>query len=477
MIQIPKPYPEYRDSGLPWLGAIPAHWDVRRNGRLFAQRNETGFEDLPILEVSLNTGVRIRDLDNAKRKQMMSDRAKYKRAVKGDIAYNMMRLWQGAVGPAPVDGLVSPAYVVARPFEEVDSRYYAYLFRTDAYMNEVNKYSRGIVTDRNRLYWDEFKQMPSSFPPTGEQRAIATFLDHHSQAGRRFIRNRRRLIEFLNEQKQAIIDRTITRGLAIGVLPKSSCVAWLGDVPDHWEVVSLRYLATKFGSGVTPRGGAAVYLEEGVPLLRSQNVHFDGLRLNGVAKISPEMHTQLSATHIRPSDVLLNITGASIGRVCAVPSDFVEGNVNQHVCIIRPRTDRIRPDYLAAYLSTAFMQREIYIEQNGASREGLALNAIRAFRVLLPPLSEQGRIMQSIQEQTRILVSANQRAELEIALIHEYRTRLIADVVTGKVDVRHLAPDVMETTKAQEPWVNAGIMDEEQDAEDLEAVEEAVHAD
>src|SRR3989440_10681368 len=154
-----RPYPEYMDSCLPWLGQIPAHWEVRRNGRLFAQRNETGFSDLPILEVSLKTGVRVRDFENSARKQVMSDRAKYKRAAKGDIAYNMMRLWQGAVGVAPVDGLVSPAYVVARPLHGVHSQYFSYLFRTSAYMTEVDKYSRGIVKDRNRLYWQDFKQM------------------------------------------------------------------------------------------------------------------------------------------------------------------------------------------------------------------------------------------------------------------------------------------------------------------------------
>ena len=137
------PYPEYKDSGQPFLGEIPAHWNLFRNGRLFSQRNETGFGELPILEVSLKTGVRVRDMENLKRKQVMFDREKYKRAAQGDIAYNMMRMWQGAVGVAPVNGLVSPAYVVVRPFPEVDCRYFSYLFRTASYMNEVDAYSRG----------------------------------------------------------------------------------------------------------------------------------------------------------------------------------------------------------------------------------------------------------------------------------------------------------------------------------------------
>jgi len=161
-----RPYPETTESGVPWLGAIPRHWEVRRNGRMFVQRNETGFGVLPILEVSLNTGVRIRELGDSTRKQVMDDRDKYKRAVKGDLAYNMMRMWQGAVGVAPVDGLVSPAYVVARGISGVDNHYFSNLFRTREFMSEVDSSSRGIVKDRNRLYWEDFKQLRSTMSRT-----------------------------------------------------------------------------------------------------------------------------------------------------------------------------------------------------------------------------------------------------------------------------------------------------------------------
>ncbi len=236
------PYPKYKDSGIPWLGQIPEHWDVRRNGRLFAQRNETGFGELPILEVSLRTGVRVRDMDNLKRKQVMSDAEKYKRAAKGDIAYNMMRMWQGALGTAPVDGLVSPAYVVARPFEETNPYYYSYLFRTEGYKAEVDGYSRGIVKDRNRLYWQDFKRMPSCFPPPEEQAAIVQFLDANALLVRKFIRNRRRLIDSLLEQRQAIISRAVTRGLSPNVKMKPSGIDWLEDVPAHWNIKRCKYL-------------------------------------------------------------------------------------------------------------------------------------------------------------------------------------------------------------------------------------------
>ena len=208
-----QPYPAYKPSGVEWLGDVPEHWEVRRNGRLFVQRNETGFPELPILEVSLNTGIRIRDFGNSDRKQIMAVRSEYKRAVKGDIAYNMMRMWQGAVGVIPVDGLVSPAYVVARPLKGTESRYFSALFRTNVYMAEVDKYSHGIVKDRNRLYWENFKQMPTPYPPPDEQVGIVRYLDKATAA----IATDRahRQIDLLREYRTRLIADVVTGKLDV----------------------------------------------------------------------------------------------------------------------------------------------------------------------------------------------------------------------------------------------------------------------
>ena len=206
----------------------------------------------------------------------------------------------------------------------------------------------------------------------------------------------------------------------------------------------MRYLGTKFGSGITPRGGATVYQEVGIPLLRSQNVHFDGLRLGNVARIPAELHHQLSGTHVKPGDVLLNITGASIGRVCAVPDDFSDGNVNQHVCIIRPKRGELDSGFLAAFLSTPGMQREIQMEQSGASREGLTLDSIRHFKIALPPIAEQNAILSKTSLQLSRINTVINCARRQVELMREYRTRLIADVVTGKLDVRDTAAEEIE---------------------------------
>ena len=210
-----QPYPEYKPSGVEWLGEVPAHWRIARNGRIFVQRNETGFPELPILEVSLNTGISVRNLDNLDRKQMMTLRSEYKRAIAGDIAYNMMRMWQGAVGVTPVDGLVSPAYVVARPLDGTSPRYFSALFRTSAYTTAVDRSSRGIVKDRNRLYWSDFKQMASPYPPIEEQATIARYLDDTDKHIQRGIHAAQRQIELLNEYQTRLTSDVVTGKLDV----------------------------------------------------------------------------------------------------------------------------------------------------------------------------------------------------------------------------------------------------------------------
>ena len=217
-----------KPSGVEWLGDVPEHWEMVRNGQIFVQRNEKGFAELPVLEVSLRTGVSIRDFENSDRKQMMAVRSDYKRAVKGDIAYNMMRMWQGAVGVAPVDGLVSPAYVVAKPLRGNDPRYFSALFRTGGYMTEVDRYSRGIVKDRNRLYWEDFKLMPTPCPPLHEQVLIADAIDQSMATLNDCTKSIRCQIELVEEYRTRLIADVVT-----GKLDVREAAAKLPGEADH----------------------------------------------------------------------------------------------------------------------------------------------------------------------------------------------------------------------------------------------------
>ena len=425
------PYPNLRHSGLPWLGKLPSHWDVFRNGRLFSQRNETGFGELPILEVSLKTGVRVRDMDNLKRKQMMSDREKYKRAAQGDIAYNMMRMWQGAVGVAPVDGLVSPAYVVVRPFPDVDCRYFSYLFRTASYMNEVDAYSRGIVKDRNRLYWQDFKRMPSPVPSVEEQRHITRFLDAVGSQAQRFIRNKRRLIELLKEQKQNVINQAVTRGLDPDVKLKPSGVEWIGDIPEHWEVRRLKFLCNNLNEQTSEKQPGETYIAlehveswTGRISLPDDEITFD----SQVKRFQPG---DVLFGKLRP--YLAKVTRSQTAGVCV--GEFL---------VLRATGD-VTADFLEQKLRSKRVIDLINSSTFGAKMPRADWTFIGNLKFAYPSADEQLEILEHIQDKSAEIDQAISRAQREIELMREYRTRLISDVVTGQVDVRGIdVPEIAE---------------------------------
>jgi type I restriction enzyme S subunit len=413
-VTIIKGYPEYKDSGQPFLGEIPAHWDLFRNGRLFSQRNETGFGELPILEVSLKTGVRVRDMDNLKRKQVMSDREKYKRARQGDIAYNMMRMWQGAVGVAPVDGLVSPAYVVVRPFPKVDCRYFSYLFRTASYMNEVDAYSRGIVKDRNRLYWQDFKRMPSPVPPVEEQRHITRFLDAVGSKVHRFIRNKRRLIELLQERRIVLTYEAM----------KSKETKWLrfGVVADQVE----RPIGREDGLIYRPIGlynrGRGIFHKEATP----------GRDLG-----------DSTFFWIKPGDLVFSGQFAWEGAVAiAQPED--EGCIASHrYPIFQNNPEMAEAAFLYSFFTTKDGDLLLNLNSRGAAGRNRPLNprTLIKEKIPIPPIHLQKQISELLELERKV------RSEVasQISYLQEYRTRLISDVVTGQVDVRGIeVPEVAE---------------------------------
>lgn len=433
-----KPYPDYKPSSVEWLGDVPAHWEAPRLKASIVNvldQNPQGDKHeirLALEHVESWTG----RYNDAAPDVRFDSQVKHFQA--DDVLFGKLRPYLAKVVRPDKAGRCVSEFLVLRPRNYgLSASYLELLLRSKLVIDAINSSTFGAKMPRTN--WQFLGNMHQPLPTLHEQSAIVRYIDHVDERISRYITAKERLINLLEEQRQAVIQRTVTQGLDPNVRLKPSGVEWLGDMPAHWEVVALRYLATKFGSGVTPRGGATVYQNTGVPFLRSQNVHFDELRLEDVARITPRLHQTLSNTHVRPGDVLLNITGASIGRVCSVPDDFGEGNVSQHVCIIRPKKNRLLSGFLASYLSTTFMQREIRFEQNGASREGLTLDSIRNFKIVLPDISEQQDILTETRDQTGQLVAAVNAAQHEIELLKEYRTRLIADVVTGKLDVREAA--------------------------------------
>lgn len=428
-------YATYRPSGLPWVPQLPQDWQVLRNGRLFGHRVETGFPDLPILEVSLRTGVRVRDMENLKRKQVMSQKEKYKRAIKGDIAYNMMRMWQGAVGPAPVDGLVSPAYVVVRPYDEANSSYYSYLFRTAAYMQEVNKFSRGIVADRNRLYWESFKQMPSLVPPRPEQDQIVAYLRAQDAHIARFIKAKRELIKLLTEQKLRIIDHAVTRGLDASVALKPSGIEWLGEVPEHWEVKPLKRWV---------RLNASALGEKTDPDFEFRYVDIGSVQTGRLVKEPERIRFEVAPSRarrvLRRGDTIISTVRTYLKAIWYVSEEADNLIASTGFAVLTPGSG-VEPEYLGYVIQSSAFVNRVTANSIGIAYPAIAETVLGRFPVAMPStVAEQQAIVAHIQAESAPLDTAIEQAMAEIKLIREYRDRLIADVVTGQVDVRGWQP-------------------------------------
>jgi type I restriction enzyme S subunit len=435
------PYPKHKDSGVPWLGTVPAHWEVLPHRALFQEVNERNHLDEPLLSVTIARGVipqQVLLADSSKKDSSNLDKSNYKLVQPGDITYNKMRAWQGALGVSQYRGIVSPAYIVVRPRRKQVPRYYHYLFRTPAFTSEAERWSYGITSDQWSLRPEDFKRIYAVLPPLEEQTQIVRFLDHIDRLTRRYIRAQRRLIELLTEQKQALIQQAVTRGLDPDVPVKDSGVEWLGRIPECWNTIPVRRLITFITSG--SRDWAKFYSEEGELFIQSGNLGRSmALDLARVQRVQIPPSVEGKRTLIAKGDILVCITGALTGNVAFVTDDLPPSYVNQHVALLRPSPQLMMPRFLAYALYSPYAQAQFKLSEYGGTKQGLGLDDVRDVLVLVPGKEEQSDIVTWLDTRLAGIVNSLDSVRSQIDLVREYRTRLIADVVTGKLDVRTVA--------------------------------------
>jgi type I restriction enzyme S subunit len=319
--------------------------------------------------------------------------------------------------------------------EKADSRYLYYVF-LDMRKQILTHQSGGAQAGIND---GDVKNLYLPIPTLTEQINIAQYLDYQTTIIDQIIQQKEKLIELLKEKRQSVINEAVTKGLNHNAKMKDSGIEWLGVIPQTWSLVQIRHINTKVGSGVTPKGGADVYADEGVIFIRSQNVHFDGLRLDDVVRIDYDTHNKMNGSKVLYKDILLNITGASIGRCCVVDIND-EMNVNQHDCIIRP-TQRIFPEYLNLVLQSNIGQVQIKLGTTGGNREGLTFEAIKEFTIPLPELAEQYEILNKAQSSIKQYYELINLNRIQIDKLKEYRQSIISEAVTGKIDLRNWQPN------------------------------------
>jgi type I restriction enzyme S subunit len=468
MIEGLKPYAEYKDSGQKWLGDVPAHWEVLPNRAIFDEIKERNHPKEEMLSVTITRGiVRQKALldDSSKKDSSNLNKCAYKLVQPDDLAYNKMRAWQGALGASNFRGIISPAYVVMRPKNGANPWFYHNLYRTPAFAKEAERWSYGITSDMWSLRPEHFKIISSILPPPNEQSAIVRFLDHANQKIDRFIRTKRKLIALLNEQKQAIIHQAVTQGINPDVALKPSGSIWFLEIPKSWDVVTMRRVirAAIDGPHFSPQ-----YQDIGIPFLSARNVRPDKWLLNNAKYIS-ESNYKIFCQRVRPEigDVLYT-KGGTTGIARAVDLDF-PFQVWVHIAVLKLDHQLIAPEFLAFCLNSPRCYEQAQLLTRGATNQDLGLGRMKQIELPLPPtITEQTEIVSWLKGQLKTFNTAIARTEKEIALMQEYRTRLTADIVTGKLDVREAAAKLPDLSLASEAEFVADEMMEEIEAEEIE---------
>ena len=471
MIANLHPYPAYKSSGVKWLGDVPVHWEVaplkhwvRVNEVVLSETTESSFE-FAYLEIGAVSNGQL--VEQPHRIRFSDAPSRARRIVRmNDTIISTVRTYLKAVWFAeePNDHLIcSTGFAVLTPSKGNEPKYVSYLVRSDSFTDQVTAESVGIAYPA--ISEVDLNSLRVCVPPLPEQSAIARYLDHTDSRIQRYISVKERLIELLTEQKQAIINQAVTRGLDPNVPLKPSGVDWLGDVPTHWKRCRLRNAVSVVTTG--SRGWSSYASDTGPLFIRIANLERGSLRLrfNDVVRLNMPKTSEAARTRIRAGDLLVSVT-AYIGSVGIASKELGEAYVSQHVARCQPRRG-MSSEWLGYVLLSEVGQTHGQISLYGGTKDGLSLDDVKNYPTLLPPLGEQTAIVEFLDKATADIEAAISRTRRQIDLMQEYRTRLIADVVTGKLDVRGAAAQLPDETK--------DLYDAQESAEEM-AIESEVTA-
>jgi type I restriction enzyme, S subunit len=425
-----KPYPVYRDSGSAWLGQIPDHWELRKLRQLLRPVTARNRPDLPLLSVVREKGVILRDVSSRdeNRNFIPDDLSNYKIVRSGQFAMNKMKAWQGSYGVSRFEGIVSPAYFVF-DLHGVAADYFHDAIRSRAYVPFFTAASDGIRTGQWDLSRNRMREIPFYIPPPVEQKAIARYLDHVGRRVRRFIRDKQKLIKLLEEQQQTTVHRAVTRGLDPSAPLKPSGTPWLRDIPEHWDVVAVR----RRWKVVDCKHLTVPFVEDGIPLASVREAQSFELRLDSPNRTTKEEYEQLIQGGRKPQvGDLIYCRNVSVGAAALVTQDEVFA-MGQDVCLIRSETEHSR--WFNYYLHSEAMSDQLAQILIGSTFNRINVADIKSLLVPLPPRSEQEAIAAYLDEELEGIEATVMSFRRQQALLSEYWMRLVADVVTGQLDV------------------------------------------
>lgn len=455
-----KPYPEYKDSGVPWLGKIPAHWDVLRCKYVFREIDERSIDGLET-HLSMSQKHGLIPSDRLEGKHLRSESyAGGKLCQSNDLVLNRLKAHLGVFAVAGQPGVISPDYTVLRPLDARSVKYFESLLKTPPCVAELRRSTKGVVEGFWRLYTDDFYNITVPVPPPDEQAAIVRFLDVNAALVRQFIRNRRRLIEVLTEQQQAIINRAVTRGLDPSVKLKPSGVDWLGDVPVHW-------LKNRFKSVVQIRSGqvnptdtqyadntliAPEHIEKGTGKILCLETARDQNAISGKYFVE---RGEVIYSKIRPA-----LRKAAIAPIdCLCSADMYP---------LKPKPTLV-PQYLLCLLLLPTTTKYLVDCSMRVAMPKVNRETLGSLPLCYPPKDEQEAILDHIRMATAPIEKTIKIAIDEIRFISEYRSKLITNVVIGDLNIQSVVIESLDL--AENDCLSIDALDEP------ELDEELAHAD
>jgi type I restriction enzyme S subunit len=451
MIADLKPYAAMRDSGIEWLGRVPQHWDVLRGRRLFEIRKRiVGELSYPVVSVT-QEGLRFKDVETGKG-QLSQDYSKYQIVKAGEFAMNSMDLLTGGVGIAASLSVTSPDYRVfaIRDESRCHERYMLHVLRL-LYLNKgFYAWGQGSAQlGRWRLPRKRFNDYPFPVPPLSEQAAIVRFLCYVNRRIRRYINAKQKLIKLLEDQKQAIIHCAVTRGLEQNFRTKPSGVEWLGDVPEQWVIKPLKWWAAinvkTIGESTDPDWELR-YIDIGT--VKTGRLVREPERM--CFRDSPSRARRV----LRRGDTIVSTVRTYLKAVWYVAEEDVEHLIaSTGFAVLTPLED-VEPEYLGYVIQSSNFIDRVTARSVGTAYPAINESALGRFLLTIPPTrSEQQKLIRWIKKKVTPINRAIEQAQKVSDLLREYRTRLIADVVTGKLDVREVAsrlPDESEEELLEE---------------------------
>jgi type I restriction enzyme S subunit len=422
-------------ASLLWAEGIPERWSLRRAKFLFRRQQRPLRSDDGVVTAFRDGQVTLRTKRREDGFTFADKEIGYHGVRVGDLVIHAMDGFAGAIGVSDSDGKCSPVCAVCTPLSgAVEVRYYASVLRHLAVSGFISSLAKGIRERSTDFRFAEFKELALPLPPKEDQKAIVSFLDHKTAAIDGLITKKERLIELLQEKRQALITQAVTKGLDLNVPMRDSGVVWIGGVPQHWRVLPLRrvvahQLAGPYGSSLTK----AMYSSSGVRVYGQQQVIPNDFA-TGDYYISPEKFAEMREYEVHPGDLLVTVMG-TIGRVAVVPQGIERGIMNPRLVRYVIGERQASAHYVAWVLRSNVGISQLAEAAQGSTMDGLNLRIIGDVVLALPPRAEQDEIVARIEAVDAWSKRLSGSVQEQLERLREYRQALITAAVTGKFDV------------------------------------------